>query len=57
MLFLEIGYVRVSRGLYNLELQEDVLKKERCEYSLDDKFSRLNVKRSELDEALKVLTP
>ncbi|HGC5983165.1 TPA: recombinase family protein, partial [Enterococcus faecium] len=52
MIFLKIGYARVSTGLQNLDLQEDSLKKFGCEKIFTDHMSGAKNNRPGLETAI-----
>lgn len=52
MIFLKIGYARVSTGLQNLDLQEDSLKKFGCEKIFTDYMSGAKTNRTGLETAI-----
>jgi len=49
---LKIGYARVSTGLQNLDLQEDILTTEGCQKIFTDKVSGVKSKRPGLERAI-----
>ena len=52
MIFLKVGYARVSTGLQNLDLQEDSLKKFGCEKIFTDYMSGTKSNRPGLEMAI-----
>ena len=52
MIFLKVGYARVSTGLQNLDLQEDSLKKFGCEKLFTDYMSGAKNNRPGLEMAI-----
>ncbi|MBD9927878.1 recombinase family protein, partial [Enterococcus faecalis] len=52
MIFLKIGYARVSTGLQNLDLQEDSLNKFGCEKIFSDHMSGAKSNRPGLETAI-----
>lgn len=57
MIFLKIGYARVSTGLQNLDLQEDSLTQFGCEKIFTDHISGAKSHRPGLEMAIEFLRP